>query len=41
MLISEKELSLIASYQPKDQPQQSLMQAAVAIILRDGSEGTH
>ena len=40
MLISEKELSLIASYQPVGRPQQSLMQAAVAIVMRDGIDGT-
>ncbi len=40
MLISEKELALIADYQRIDRPQDSLMQAAVSIILRDGAEGT-
>lgn len=40
MFISEKKLSLIRSYQPQGHPQESLMQAAVAIVLRDGAQGT-
>lgn len=40
MWLSEQELSVIAGHQPAGQPHQSLVKAAVAIILRDGSAGT-
>lgn len=40
MFISSLELDIIASYQPSLSPRQSLLQAAVAIILRDGEFGT-
>ena len=40
MLIGEQELNLIRAYQPKSRSLQSLLRAAVAIILRDTEHGT-
>lgn len=40
MLIGRSELDLIREYQPKVQPEVSLMRASVAIILRDTKAGT-
>lgn len=40
MLIGEHQLARLRAYQPRVRPQQSLLQAAVAIILRDGENGT-
>jgi len=40
MYISNKELQLIADHQPRQRSECSLMRAAIAIILRDGAQGT-
>ncbi len=40
MFLTEKELSIIASHVPARRSEQSLLRAAVAIILRDGENGT-
>ena len=40
MLINDEHLALISANQPANKLQHSLMRAAVAIILRDGEQGT-
>jgi 8-oxo-dGTP pyrophosphatase MutT (NUDIX family) len=40
MFIKRLELDIIANYQPQSRPRDSLLQAAVALILRDGEFGT-
>jgi len=40
MLISDQALEQIRAYQPKFRSEESLLKAAVAIILRDGAQGT-
>ena len=39
-IIDQKQLQILRDYQPKQRAQKSLMQAAVAMILRDGENGT-
>lgn len=40
MFIGDRELALIRDYQPRFRSRESLLKAAVAIILRDGENGT-
>jgi 8-oxo-dGTP pyrophosphatase MutT (NUDIX family) len=40
MLISASEIQRIRDYQPRVRPQESIIKAAVSIILRDGEHGT-
>lgn len=40
MFLSEQDLALVGQHQPLDRPHESLMQAAVAMVLRDSDDGT-
>jgi len=40
MLLSQLDLSVISEHQPESRPDKSLLRASVAIILRDGEQGT-
>ncbi len=40
MLISASDIQRIRDYQPKMRPEESILKAAVSIILRDGENGT-
>ena len=40
MLLSPSDLDELRAYQPELRPQNALMSAAVAIVIRDGTDGT-